>query len=353
MTPSQVIAAIEAAGGTIKVVAGKLVFDLPAEADSMVEAIRENRDGLLELLVERQSEGFFRWLATRCLQSDDAWGSAKFLYRDYQDVVLHDVIPEELFMGVMDAGFRRELDGWTGVCLSEDAIWATSTPDNYEELERTAIQNENRGPSQHGLFLLAQPTTTNPNDQTTTFNPIAFKPNAFHEDSNNTMSPIYVSKTPYDSNPMPAGIHQCVISEVIQKDVPNFENPNVLETKIIARFVNAKGQEATRFYTPSFGDKATLTEDLRGLGLQSYIPAKPGVEVDVEKLLLERQCVAVIADYTNRKGESRTKIKAVTKAEPGQAVPMPEKKAAKPATPVTRIPKTLEDEMGISEAEAS
>jgi len=45
----------------------------------------------------------------------------------------------------MSERFEREADGWQGVCLADDTRWEVSTPDGYEEKERAAIQEEEKG----------------------------------------------------------------------------------------------------------------------------------------------------------------------------------------------------------------
>jgi hypothetical protein len=139
----------------------------------------------------------------------------------------------------------------------------------------------------------------------------------------------------FESNPMSAGMHPVVISDLAERDVPNFEDPSKLDRKIVARFVNAESQEASRFYTPSLHEKATLTKDLISLGIFKA-NAIPATIPDLEKLLVGRQCVAFISEGTSKKTGAKTaKINAIAPAPAGQNVVA--KKGGPPAaTPVTR-----------------
>jgi hypothetical protein len=135
----------------------------------------------------------------------------------------------------------------------------------------------------------------------------------------------------FESNPMVAGINPAVITDLAEREIPDFNDPSKKVKKIVARFVNADGQEAARFYTPSLNEKATLTKDLIGLGVvkANAIPD----DLDLEQVLIGRQCVVVIAEGVSKKDGSPTaKIVSVTKPMAGQNVAAPKKNGAAPAT---------------------
>jgi len=131
----------------------------------------------------------------------------------------------------------------------------------------------------------------------------------------------------FERNPMNPGMNPAVITDLAERDVPNFEDKSKMDRKIVARFVTADGKEASRFYTPSLHEKATLTKDLVSLGIFKA-NAIPKEIPDIEKLLVGRQCVVLTTEGSN----GNAKISAVAQAPAGQKVVPPAKGGApKPA----------------------
>jgi len=64
-----------------------------------------------------------RWLRTRCTRSKRAWGSEKFLYRDYIEWCqqYHQAsCSQALFSTILSESFQRDGNGWQGLCLAVD-----------------------------------------------------------------------------------------------------------------------------------------------------------------------------------------------------------------------------------------
>jgi hypothetical protein len=132
----------------------------------------------------------------------------------------------------------------------------------------------------------------------------------------------------FESNPMDSGMNAAVITDLAERDVPNFDDKSKMDRKIVARFVTADGKEASRFYTPSLHEKATLVKDLISLGVfkANAIPAQIP---DLEKILVGRQCVVFTTEGTNQKTGAKTaKISALAPAPASQKVVAPGKGGA-------------------------
>jgi hypothetical protein len=111
--------------------------------------------------------------------------------------------------------------------------------------------------------------------------------------------------------PMPEGLHEAVFSEI--KDLGEKETAFGVKRTIAARLTDAQGREATRFYTPSLHEKATLAKDL--VILKGSIPAK----FDIESLV-NTQCQVLITEGVNGKGQPTAKVEKILKPKPKQNV---------------------------------
>jgi hypothetical protein len=170
-----------------------------------------------------------------------------------------------------------------------------------------------------------------------------------------TVAPTVITKGGgnFQSNPMKPGINPSVITEAVVRGIPNFEDRSKIDHKLVTRYVNAKGQEASRFYTLSFNEKATLVKDLIGLGLftAETIPNTMTVEALI-KLLVGKQCVVVAtAGKPNQQGQPTAKISSVTEPMEGQNVVPPAKTgnllaAPKPAARKAAAPPPADVEDG-------
>jgi hypothetical protein len=121
---------------------------------------------------------------------------------------------------------------------------------------------------------------------------------------------------------MPEGLHQAVFADV--RDLGEVDGPYGKKRQIAARLVNAAGEEATRWYTPSLHEKSTLAKDLALL--TGSIPAK----FDIESLV-GKQCQVLTTTKINGKGQASAKVEKILKPVAGQNVPVP-KRAAAPAS---------------------
>jgi hypothetical protein len=129
MTTLQLIQEIEAAGGVLALKGDKIAYNVPAAARSLVDVLRRRRDEVLRTLSERQAaakQQMSRWMVARCTRPTNrrrAWGSEKSLFRDYLgwcQETGHAPCSGELFFAILTESFRREPDGWQGLCLTVD-----------------------------------------------------------------------------------------------------------------------------------------------------------------------------------------------------------------------------------------
>lgn len=123
---------------------------------------------------------------------------------------------------------------------------------------------------------------------------------------------------------MEEGLHAAVISQV--KDLGIQKTAFGDKHTVVARFVNAEGEEASRFYTPSLNEKATLAKDL--IVLDGAIPAK----FDIESLV-GRQVQVLVTTKTKPDGTTSAKVEKVLKPKKGQNVPLPKGVVVPKATP--------------------
>lgn len=124
--------------------------------------------------------------------------------------------------------------------------------------------------------------------------------------------------------PMSEGVHQAVIAKAEDLgDAPNkyydANDPKSKPTKRALRVVllNAKGEEARRYYTASLHEKASLAKDLKSIF--GTVPDK----VDVAKLV-GTQCQVVVTSERGSDGKTRAKIQSFLKPAEGQKVPLPD-----------------------------
>lgn len=126
--------------------------------------------------------------------------------------------------------------------------------------------------------------------------------------------------------PMGEGLHQAVVAEV--KDLGIISGQFGEQHKFVARFVNAEGEEASRFYTPSIHEKSSLYKDWNPIvGL--------GEEFDIYSL--EGQQVQVFVTAGEKDGRPTAKVEKVLKPAKGQNV-VAKKNAAPAAAPAKKAP---------------
>jgi hypothetical protein len=126
VTAADIIRKVETAGGVLMLNGDRIRYELPEDAASLVDILRQHRDEVLRVLRGRHEEvkrQLSRWLTARCTSSERAWGAEKFLYRDYLRWCQrngHAPGSRELFGAILDQCFPREAAGWQGFCLAED-----------------------------------------------------------------------------------------------------------------------------------------------------------------------------------------------------------------------------------------
>jgi hypothetical protein len=110
---------------------------------------------------------------------------------------------------------------------------------------------------------------------------------------------------------MATGLHAAVIKDVKDLGVRDFGHGP--KQSYVAEFVNAKGEEASRFYSPSLFEKSTLAIDLKAL--DGKIP-----DTFVMKSLIGRQVQVLVKNSLNKKGYPSAKVTDVMPPAPGQNV---------------------------------
>jgi len=133
VTVSQIIQQLEAAGGVLTLNDGRVLYDVPKKAAPLVDVLRHHRAEVLHSLEVREKKSkrdVSDWLAVRCIVTKNpvhAWGSEKHLYRDYSawcQQASQTACIAKTFARIMTGTFRREANGWLGVCLAQD--WTAS-----------------------------------------------------------------------------------------------------------------------------------------------------------------------------------------------------------------------------------
>jgi hypothetical protein len=134
-----------------------------------------------------------------------------------------------------------------------------------------------------------------------------------------------ITKTSGSTNQFPAmatGLHAAVIRNVKdlgEKITKDDRGKEKITRTFLAEFVNAKGEQAARFYTPSLfpGNERTgpsnLASDLNAL--DGAVP-----DTFVMKSLIGRQVQVLVDHYTNAKGYPAAKVLKVMPAAEGQNV---------------------------------
>ena len=122
--------------------------------------------------------------------------------------------------------------------------------------------------------------------------------------------------------PMPNGLQQAVLVRVKDLgDRPNRFKPGSTTRQVVATFANAAGEEADKFYTPSFHEKSSLSKDLKAV-YNGEIPAKI---VEMESLV-GMQCQVLVQQKKNDKGYTNAHVQAVLPPVANQnIVPAPRK----------------------------
>lgn len=148
---------------------------------------------------------------------------------------------------------------------------------------------------------------------------------------------ILVEKKSGNFKTMEEGLHAAVISKVI--DLREQDGPYGKKRTVVARFTNAEGEEASRFYTPSLHEKATLAKDL--IALDGAIPAS----FDIEQLV-GRQVQVLVTTKTKPDGNISAKVEKLLKPKKNQNVPMPKGAVAPKAnTAVSKSDEITDDDI--------
>jgi hypothetical protein len=124
-------------------------------------------------------------------------------------------------------------------------------------------------------------------------------------------APIVLEQKASSFKVMGEGLHKAKFSEI--KDLGEITNQFGTKRTIAARLVNDAGEEATRFYTPSLHEKATLAKDL--LAIFGKVPTKIEGGIDgLTKLLVGREVQILVTNSIDGKGRQKAKIEKLLKA---------------------------------------
>lgn len=135
------------------------------------------------------------------------------------------------------------------------------------------------------------------------------------------MSLVVTQKSsPGNFPPLPEGLNQVTISEV--KDLGKQPGPYGEKETVVIRFANEKGEEASKFVSPSLHEKANLTKVVKAV-----LGAVPK-ELDLTTLV-GTPCQVLVTHRPSQKkpGQIIAKIENVLKAAPGQKAVTPKPKA--------------------------
>lgn len=113
---------------------------------------------------------------------------------------------------------------------------------------------------------------------------------------------------------MSTGLHEAVIAELRDLGKLSFQGGPGKQT-YVARFVNAKGEQASRFYTPSLFEKSKLAIDLKAL--DGAVP-----KTFILSSLIGRQVSVLVKKGINKKGFPTSKVTDVMPPSAGQQIPL-------------------------------
>lgn len=131
---------------------------------------------------------------------------------------------------------------------------------------------------------------------------------------------------PKPGTPMKNGLHQSVVTAVRDMgEQPDSFNPGKTRHQVLVTFKNATGDEASRWYSPSWNEKANYRKDLEAVFAGADVPEQ--YRKDVESLV-GLQCQVLATQKTNSKGYTNASIKNLLPPAEGQNV-VPAEKPAK------------------------
>lgn len=123
---------------------------------------------------------------------------------------------------------------------------------------------------------------------------------------------------------MSAGLHQVVVTSVRDMgEQPDKFNPGKTRRQVLVTFKNAAGDEASKWYTPSFHEKATYRKDMEA-AYGGKVPDEVRIDIEAIKGL---QCQILAAVKKNTKGYENATASNVLPPASGQNV-VPAERAA-------------------------
>lgn len=125
---------------------------------------------------------------------------------------------------------------------------------------------------------------------------------------------------------MKTGLHMAVVTGVRDLgEQPDRFNEGKMRRSVVVTFTNAAGEEASRFYTPSWHEKANYRKDMES-AFDGKVPE--AIQNDIEQVL-GVQVQIVVKQEKNIKGYLNAKVQSVLPPADGQKV-VPVVKAGTP-----------------------
>lgn len=117
---------------------------------------------------------------------------------------------------------------------------------------------------------------------------------------------------------MKTGLQQAVVTNVRDLgEQPDSFNPGKMRRQVVVTYTNAAGEEASRFYTPSWHEKANYRKDLESIFDGKGVPER--LQNDIEAML-GVQAQIVVKQEKNLKGYLNAKVQSVLPPAEGQKV---------------------------------
>ena len=125
MSPQELVLAFESAGGVLTVDGADVRFFCPKVAASFVELIRQQREGVLEILQIRAMESVLRWIQQYCVRARGVFANPRILHREFCSWAKLASTEDAFIQQLQALGFNLDHSGMVkGLALGDDFIAA-------------------------------------------------------------------------------------------------------------------------------------------------------------------------------------------------------------------------------------
>ena len=125
MSPQELVLAFESAGGVLTMDGGDVPFFCPKVAASFVELIRQQREGVLEILQVRAMESVLRWIQQYCVCARGVFANPRILHREFCSWAKLASTEDAFIQQLQALGFNLDHSGMVmGLALGNDFIAA-------------------------------------------------------------------------------------------------------------------------------------------------------------------------------------------------------------------------------------